>query len=149
LGKRKHSIYKGESQTKEEVENQFISNGKENAISSIKYYVLKCRDGDLRLRQFGFTHPEVELIIDKEKGCPVSVGKQTAGSRRSATPVDSAYEREQILMAFDILMTYSHPFFDDPVCMSVYLAERTYYRQVQMFIQWRRGKLEASFKRVF
>ena len=141
--KRKTYYLKGGiPQTKEEVEKPIHKQWKSE--SDILYKILRTEMPGWRFKIEGglvFTHPEVELNIDREKGCPVSVGKINGWIKKiQQTPVDSAMSEGQILMALDILMTYSRPFFDDPACRSVYLAERAYYRQVQMFIQWRRGK---------
>jgi hypothetical protein len=87
-----------------------------------------------------FTHPDGILKIDRTKPRPVIVDR-TAGwvSKICAAPPASEMSEDALLMALDLILTDSHPLFDDPICRSVYIAQQLYAHEVRKLIEWRRG----------
>jgi hypothetical protein len=88
-----------------------------------------------------FTHPEVTLDIDPRIACPVHYGDVNWWINKiRQTSANPFLSEDQLLMALDILMTYSSHLFYDKIFRSVPLADRAYAQQAQKFIQWREGK---------
>ncbi|RPJ51139.1 MAG: NERD domain-containing protein, partial [Methanobacteriota archaeon] len=88
-----------------------------------------------------FTHANTELNIDKTMPRPVSASKTNGWVIKICnTPPDPAMSEDNLLMALDVILTSSHPLFDDPIRSSKHLAEQLYLQQVGKMVAWRKGR---------